>query len=127
MTAFTAAELTGMRATQVAHMMDTCVPQVYSRSFNAVGEPTVTFTDGSAVACGLDMRPGSERHSQGNTLTEYDATIRLAVTSTLNPKDRVKVTHRFGEALGTALVFDVVAPLQLGPSGGRFALKRVEV
>ena len=123
---FTANELTGFRTATTDHLMDTYVPQVYSRTFNAVGEPVVTFTDGTAAICGLDMRPGSERHTTGNTLTEYDATVRVAVGSTLTTKDRVKVTKRFGETLGTALVFDVVAPLQLGPSGCRFALKRVE-
>jgi hypothetical protein len=126
MTAFTTDELTAMRSAQQAHMMDTYVPQVYSRAFDAFGQEVVTFTDGTASACGLDMRPGSERHTPGNTLTEYDATIRVAVGSTLTTKDRVKVTKRFGETLSTPLVFEIVAPLQLGPSGCRFALKRVE-
>ncbi len=125
--AFSAAELTAMRTATTDHLMDTYVPQVYSRAFDAFGQEVVTFTDGTAAACGLDMRPGSERHGSANTLTEYDATIRVAVGSTLNTKDRVKVTKRFGETLGAALVFDIVAPLRLGPSGCQFALKRVEV
>jgi len=115
-----------MEEAQEAHMMDTAVPQVYSRTFNAVGEPVVTFTVGTAFACGLDMRPGSERQAPGNTLTDYDATVRVSWDNTLNTKDRISVTHRFGVALSAALVFDVVAPLQQGPSGSRFALRRIE-
>ena len=123
---FTAAELTAMQTAQVGHMQDRFVPQVYSRTSNAVGEPVVTYTNGDYTDCGLDMRPGSERHTGDNTLTAYDATIRVAWNSTLNTKDRVMVTHRFGTALAVNLVFDVVAPLQQGPSGSRYALKRVE-
>ena len=122
----TAAELAAMQTAQEGHFFDTMIPQVYSRTFNAVGEPVVTFTDGAATDCGVDLRPGSERHTGDNTLTAYDATIRVAWDSTLNTKDRVKVTHRFGTALAVALVFDVVAPLQQGPSGSRFALRRIE-
>jgi hypothetical protein len=124
---FTTDELTGLRDAQSEHMMDTYVPQAYSRTFNAVGEPVVTYTDGTAAGCGLDMRPGSERHGPGNTLLEYDATVRLPVTATPNARDRVKITKRFDETLATALVYEIVGPIQRGPSGIRLLLKRVEV
>jgi hypothetical protein len=124
---FTTDELTDMRSAQTGHMMDTYVPQVYSRTFNAVGEPVVTYTDGTSADCGLDMGPGSERHGPGNTLLEYDATVRLPVTATPDARDRVKVTKRFDETLATALVFEIVGPIQRGPSGIRLLLKRVEV
>lgn len=125
---FSATELTGMRAAQTGHMMDTCVIQAYSRTFSDMKAPVETWTDStSTTACGLDMRPGDERHGVQNSIVEYDATIRLPIATVIDAKDRIKVTKRFGETLGTALVFQVAGPIQRGPSGIRIRLKRVEV
>lgn len=126
MSDFSADELTGMRAAQTGHMMDTAVIQTYSETFNSFGEAIATYTDTTAQDCGLDMRPGSERHNPDNQYIEYDATLRLAITATPGARDRIKITHRFSEALGTALVFEIVGPIQRGPSGIRLLLKRVE-
>lgn len=123
---FSADELTGFRATQTDHMMDTVVRQVYSATSNSYNEDIVTYTDQTAIDCGLDMRPGSERHTSNYTALQYDATMRLPITTSINPRDRLKVTKRFGETLSTALVFEIVGPIQRGPSGIRLLLKRVE-
>lgn len=123
---FSADELTGFRATQTGHMMDTVVRQAYSATQNSYNEDVVTYTDQTAIDCGLDMRPGSERHTSNYTALEYDATMRLPITTTINARDRLKVTKRFGETLSTALVFEIVGPVQRGPSGIRLLLKRVE-
>jgi len=85
-----------------------------------------TFADGADLVCGLDMRPGSERHTAEMTVINYDATIRLPIASTPSTKDRVKVTKRFGEALAAALVYNIVGPIQRGPSGVRLLLKKIE-
>jgi hypothetical protein len=122
---FTADELTGMRTAQDGHMMDTYVPQVYSETFGSFRESIITYTDGAAAICGLDMRPGTERHSSDNTILEYDAIVRLPIGTTPNPRDRIKITKRFGETLATALVFEIVGPIQRGPSGIRLLLKKV--
>jgi len=124
---FSAAELTNMRTTQTGHMMDTCKISVQSASVDSFGQMVETWTDGSEMDCGLDMRPSSERRGANYTATEYDATLRLAITAAITSKDRVSVTKRFGETLGTALVFEVVSPIQRGPSGIRVLLRRVEV
>ena len=123
---FSTEELTNFRSTQTNHMMDTVVRQVYSATSNSYNEDVVTYTDQTAIDCGLDMRPGSERHTQSYTALEYDATMRLPITTTINARDRLKVTKRFGETLSTALVFEIVGPVQRGPSGIRLLLKRVE-
>lgn len=124
---FSADELAGMRTAQDGHMLDTCVIRVYSRTFNGFGEPVPAYTDGSAIACGLDMRPGRETQQDDMTVLSYDATIRLPIATTLDRKDQIKITHRFGEALSTALTYRVEGPIQRGPSGIRVALRRVEV
>lgn len=124
---FTADELTMMRAAQAGHMLDTCYLQVYSASINSFGEPVVTYTEAaSSTTCGLDMRPGSERHEPDKSVTEYDAIIRLPITTSVTVRDRIRVSARFAEALGSPIVFSVVGPIQRGPSGVRLLLKRVE-
>jgi hypothetical protein len=126
-TMFTSSDLAWMRSAQTGHMQDTCCRQVFSRTFTA-GEEVPTYTDAAAsTECGLDMRPGAERHGNQMTTLEYDATIRLPIATTIDPKDRIKITERFGETLATALVFEVVAPIQRGPSGIRLMVKRVDV
>jgi hypothetical protein len=122
---FTSADLSAMRSTQEAHMLDTCIRQAFSRTYDTYGSAVVTYTDGSAIVCGLDQRPGSERHGPDMTVLDYDATLRLPITTTIDARDRIKVTHRFGEAI-TNLVYDIAGPVQRGPSGIRLLLKRVE-
>lgn len=124
---FTADQLTNMRATQTGHMLDVGNVQPCSETKDTFGQMVQTYpTNSSDSACGLDMRPGQERHGASNTIVEYDATVRLPITVTVDMRDRFRVTKRFGETLSTALVFDIVAPIQRGPSGIRLLLKRVE-
>ena len=126
MTTFSSTDLTNMRATQDSHMMDTCKFQAVAETIDAMRELVQTWpVDGAEVVCGLDMRSGIERHLTDKTLIEYDATIRLPIASAPGPKDRIKITKRFGEALGVALVYEIVGPIQRGPSGIRILLKRI--
>ena len=125
---FSAADLTNMRAAQEAHMMDTCVIQAYVHTGDSFNEQVETWpADGAALSCGLDMRPGSERHGTDKTVVNYDATIRLPITSTPDIRDRIKVTKRHGEALGTPLVYSIGGTVQRGPSGNRLLLNIIEV
>jgi len=55
---------------------------------------------------------------------EYDATVRVPIATTVDLRDRFRVTKRFGETLSSALVFDIVAPPQRGPSGIRLLLRK---
>ena len=124
---FSTEELTNFRSAQTGHMMDTVVRMVYTPNINSYNEDNPTYPDqAGTIKCGLDMRPGSERYTQSYTALEYDATMRLPITTTINARDRLKVTKRFGETLSTALVFEIVGPVQRGPSGIRLLLKRVE-
>lgn len=124
---FPAADLTNMRECQDLHMMDECVFQAVVETVDSHGQPVQDWpADSAALICGLDMRPGSERHGVDNTVLQWDATIRLPIASTPDPKDRVKVTKRYGEALDPELVYDIAAPIQRGPSGVRLLLRIVE-
>lgn len=126
---FTQTDLTNMRAAQNDHMQDFCKVLSYTagtlNEFNEADAPT--YPESIGTVCGLDMRPGSERHGQNMTVIEYEATLRLPIEVTLKETDRIQVTHRFGEALDTALTYSIAAPIQRGPSGIRLLLNKVVV
>ena len=127
MSAFSTSELTLMRETQDSSMQDTCYIQAFVSGSSAFGGESNTWpADGGSMKCGLDMRPGSERNRAHDTIVQYDATIRLPIAQVPDERDHLKVTKRFGETLGTALVFEIVGPIQQGPSGIRLQLKRIE-
>ena len=122
---FTANDLTAMREAQDGHMLDTGNVQPVTLAFDSFGQQTETYSsDSASIVCGLDMRPGSERHGNEKIVIEYDATVRLPISTSVNITDRFRVTKRFGETLATALVFDIVAPIQRGPSGIRLMLRK---
>lgn len=123
---FDANELADMRTAQTAHMMDTGYRMVHSQTYDAYNEPVHTYTRSSvSTACGLEMKSGSETDKETMTLINYDAILRLPVNTVINYQDRFEVTKRYGETI-TALVYDVISPVQRGPSGIRVLLKRIE-
>ena len=124
---FSAHDLENMRTTQEAHMMDTYVFQACVQTRSTTGALVETWpADSAASDCGLDMRPGSERDGVEMVVLTYDATLRLPITSPPNAKDRIKITKRFDENLAVPLVYNIVGPIQRGPSGIRLLLKRIE-
>ena len=123
---FSTADLTNMRVAQDDHMMDTCKFGTATQTADSHGQLIETFAYGADVICGLDMRPGSERHGTDKTVVNYDATIRLPIAYAPDSIDRVRVTKRHGEALGVALTYNIVGPVQRGPSGVRLLLKIIE-
>ena len=125
--AFTAAELSDFRVAQDGHMLDTGNLQPITVTDDTFGQQVETWPTNSAdIVCGLDMRPGSERHGADKTVVEYDAIVRVPIATTIDMRDRFRVTKRFGEMLSTVLVFGIVAPPQRGPSGIRLLLRRIE-
>jgi hypothetical protein len=120
-------ELGRLRHDQESCMFDTGNIQPRVQTADSFGQPVETFpTDSADSACGLDMRPGSERFTPDMTVTTYDATLRLPITATPTVGDRFRITKRHGETLATALVFNIVSPIQRGPSGIRLLLTRIE-
>ena len=125
--AFTAIELSNFRTTQDGHMLDTGNVQPITVTEDTFGQLVETWpTNSTNIVCGLDMRPGSERHGTDKIVVEYDATVRVPIATTVDMRDRFRVTKRFGETLSSALVFGIAAPAQRGPSGIRLLLKRIE-
>lgn len=125
---FSSAELSDMQSCQSDHMLDTGNIQPRTQAQDSYNQDVETWPTNSAdLACGIDMRPGSERFTNKMTLTSYDATARLPITATPKVGDRFRVTKRFGVALVTPLVFRIVSPIQQGPSGIRIILQKVDV
>jgi head-tail adaptor len=122
---FTAADLANMRAAQEEHMLDTCIVQSYARTLDTYGSPVETWTDGSAIACGLKMTTGRENRRADMTTERIDATIRLPLATTIKGTDRIKVTKRFGVILSTPQIYDVVGEIRRGPSGLQVDLQTV--
>lgn len=125
--AFTPSELEYMRSVQEGHMMDICVFQTQSYTANSFNEQVESWVDATSSICGLDMKSGSERRGVDNILVQYDAVLRLPITTVVDEKDKIKVTHRFGELLTIPLIYEIVSPIQRGASGIRILLKRIEL
>lgn len=125
---FASGILARLRSTQLAHMGDTCVRLAYSRTYDDYNAPVDHWSDaGGSVPCGLDMQPGSERSTDNLTVVSWDAVLRISISEVWDPKDRVRVTHRFGEALAVPLVYGLVAPPQRGPSALQLRLRKVDI
>lgn len=123
---FSTDELADMRTTQRDHMLDECVVLSYAagtkNEFNEADAPS--YTAGDPLPCGLDMRSGSERHGADMTVIQYDATLRLPLSAALKETDRLQIVGRFGEFHDT-LTYEIVSPVQRGPSGIRLLLRKV--
>lgn len=125
---FTPKDLQAMKETQEAHMMDTCKIETRVQTVDSFGQMVESFpTDSEEVRCGLDMQPGTERHNVDGSVISYDATIRLPMGTAVTSMDKVKITKRFGVRLDVPLVYEVMSPIQQGPSGTRYALRKLVV
>jgi head-tail adaptor len=117
MNPLSAAELSRMQSAQTSSLMDACCVQAYASTADSYGALVASYTDGASIACGLHMTGGRESWRNNMTATRIDATIRLPIGTVIKTTDRIKVTHRYGVALGTALVFEIVGAIRRGPSG----------
>ncbi len=126
----TAADLAGMRATQIAAMGDTCTLRRWTPTVDGYGTEIEGWTDTAGVACGLDVSGGiaaRENRRPDGTIATIAATLRLSLDDgeSLTAKDSVIVTHRHGEALSPTLSYGIDGYPQRGPTG--IVVKLVEV
>lgn len=122
--AFSTAELAAMQATQTAHMMDTCVVQTFAAgTADGWGINADTYTDGTAIFCGFDNTAGDEKQGESEVV-QYDATLRLPLTTAVTESDRIKLTHRFGVAISPAEIYEITR-IRRGPSGLLLELEQV--
>jgi hypothetical protein len=104
------AQVAQMRVEAQSLFHDTCVLQTYTAgSQDAVGAAAISYTDGSAMACGFNAQGGREVARADLTTAVSDATVRLPFDTVVDLRSRVKITKRHGATLTTALVFEILS------------------
>lgn len=117
-----------LRAVQQLHMWDTIRRQQYSRTINDAGQPVETWSEVAVdLDCGYEPQNGAESSTVARTIVTWDATIRLPVTTVLDPKDRVLLTRTKRETLSPPILYSIVGPVQTGPTALLVRLRKVEV
>lgn len=106
-------------------MQDICSIDAYSVSYDSFGDAVETWIPSSGIACGLEMAGGKETYKGQLIVLNIDAIIRLPLDTTVNVKDRITISQRFGVAI-SGLQFEVVDFPKRGPSGLVVGLKRIE-
>lgn len=121
-----AQELSRMRQAQAETLNDTIQHIRRQTATNEYGQPDVTWVLAESYACGF--QPVAKPEAMNDTeVPLVDAKLRLPLTleSTIAHTDRVKLTHRFGEALADPQTYEIVGLPERGPSGLVYNLKRV--
>lgn len=116
MRVLTVTEISRMQTTQQGSLHETVVVQRYSSVADSYGNPTPTYTDQAAISGGLRFMTPREVQRTGE-VPIIDAELRLPISTVLDDRDRIKITHRYGTALAIVWVFELVAPPKRGPSG----------
>jgi hypothetical protein len=105
-----------MQHTYDAAMPDTCVRLVYSATPDAYGQPSPTWTAAAAsLACGYNGK--SREVMDGAQVVMTDGSLRLPIATVLVNTDRIRLTHRHGVALATALAYEIIGAPAQGPMG----------
>lgn len=113
---FTAAELTALETDQEAHMMDTCTIGAYHAVPDGYGIPTAVYRAGSPVTCGFSENARREVQSRGEVVM-VDAVLRLPTGTVIDSRDRITITHRFGNELTVKPVYNIIGSPRTGASG----------
>lgn len=112
----TAAELADMSDVADESMMDTCVIQTATVTYDAVGGAVETWSNSAATPCGV--RFTSERRAEtievAGVRYDVDATIRISLDTAVSTTQRVRVTHRAGTALAAPWTFAVLGVVRQG-------------
>jgi hypothetical protein len=121
----TTAQLTQMRATHAGLMGDTCQIGTYSAGTpDSHGRIRGSYSYATAIACGFEWKGQSEAHTAVMTQLDADALLRVPASTTIEQRQRVKLTYRYGTDI-TDLTFEVVGFGQRGPTATLVYLKQV--
>lgn len=127
MRTLTATELERMRSTQESSYQDACVLLRYSSDdagdFNLGDDDWADDPDGE-IACGFAPARSKEVQEEGEVVIK-PAMLRLPVDTTIDRRDRVRLTKRHGEALAESVEYEIVGEPQRGPSGLVLGLQKV--
>jgi len=116
MRAFTTTELSRMQATQEEAMQDTCRIGAYRSTEDGYNNPTREYVYGELTECGVEHVQVDEVQGTG-AVPAIDARIRLPIATTIDERDRVMVTHRYGVEITDPAIYEIEGPVKCGPSG----------
>jgi hypothetical protein len=107
---------------------DICQVQVRTTTQSmTTGEQTDVFAEGASFDCSIKFTSaGGERHQSDLTQVEQDAVIRFPLGTVFTVKDKLKLTHRYGEALTVPILFEIKGEQALDVIAGRVAVKKVD-
>lgn len=102
-------------------MQDVCRIGAYRESADEYGNPDTSspetlWTYGEEQICGLEHVRPRETLASGD-VPLIDARLRLPIDTEIDERDRIRIEQRYGEALSKTQVFEIVGPVQCGPSG----------
>lgn len=103
-----------LRRVAATGLVDTCVRLVHTEGAGGDyghGEPT--YPEGASMACLFQPKAASDAQEESEVLL-IDANLYLARTATLDPDDRIRVTHLHGDAVASPQVFEIVKGPVLG-------------
>ena len=124
MPAYNTADLAFMQETQQITLHDTCLILAYTvGTLNAYGKPAITYSAGTAVACG--WKPETKEVMQDTQVPAWDGRLRLPTGTAVGNKDRIRLTHRYGATLAPAQDYEIIGNPEQGPSGIVLRLKSV--
>ena len=115
---FTPSHIALLESVQEAHMPHTAAILNRTAVANQYGEQETTYTSVWVGPCGENRTPGKEITVNRESV-QIDAVLRLPKVSEayISQGDRISITHRFGVALPTAVVYEAVGLPSHGPSG----------
>lgn len=109
-------EETAMRETQASSMNDECSIITNATAFDVWGDPVLTPTVVSGVACGVSLMvaPESRGEAEGHTQIDYDAIIRLPLTVTLAIDSEIRIDDKQDTAISKT--YKLTGFPEIGPS-----------
>lgn len=98
-------------------MMDTAVRLVYRETGkDEYGMAVFEWADDAELSCGYDAKAIKEV-MVGTQVVLTDARLRLPIGTTLDNRDRFRVSKRFGEILADPPTYEILGEPRQGPSG----------
>lgn len=112
-----AGEMERMQRVQADHMMDACQILAFSSTEDAYNIPQDSYTARPEIACGFGFKQATWREVQEESEVPITETVfRLPMATAVDPRDRIRLTKRFGETV-PAQDYEIIGEPQRGPSG----------
>ena len=127
MRAFSSDELARMQATQESAMQDECQILSYAEAGkDKYGYPNAEWPAGLVSQCGFDPTASKEVMDKTEVaITDARLRLPLSLYGSIDNRDRVRITERFGKVLAEQTVYEIIGEPERGPSGLVLNLKLV--